>query len=104
MWLIKVKNNVNFVKNMYSDYPLKKYESDMKILKNHIISHQKEYQKLLKDDNGNLDTINNTIDSYFSKWEKRLKSGFQSCSCGISLGILLLQGRKAYGAVELSTA
>jgi hypothetical protein len=73
VWLIKVKNNVNFVKNMYSDYPLKKYESDMKILKNHIISNQKEYQKLLKDDNGNLDTINNTIDSYFSKWEKEAK-------------------------------
>jgi hypothetical protein len=74
VWLIKVKNNVNFVKDMYTDYTSKDYDTDIKTLKNHILSNQDEYKKLLKDDNGNLDTISGTIDLYFTKWTKEAKA------------------------------
>jgi hypothetical protein len=67
VWLIKVKNNVNFVKDMYTDYTAKDYDNDIKTLYNHILSNQDEYQKLLKDANGNLEAIDSIIDIYFIK-------------------------------------
>ncbi len=73
VWLVKVKNNVNFVRDMYTDYTSKEYDKDIKTLNNHILSNQDEYQKLLKDANGNLEDIGSIIDIYFIKWTKEAK-------------------------------
>lgn len=73
VWLVKVKDNVNFVRDMYTDYTSKEYDKDIKTLNNHILSNQDEYKKLLKDANGNLEDIGSIIDIYFIKWTKEAK-------------------------------